>query len=1491
MEGKPICFKYKEEELLEYILMDFIIYKKNDCLKNIFFNNGNNKDLFFQENIFNYIYSCLFKKRYTYKLNNKGINLLYLDSSKDNYQRKRNIHIGKVKTRRIYNNIPSNFYKLFTNKKKMKYIQSLYIIIQKLFLIIMNRKANFNLTIRYLFLLKNLMNLFYKYFSIYIIRCVYIKYNNKNNKKNKNNNNNNNIIIVDYNSKKKKCSIKKFLFLYFKDAKGYIRLTDEYIFMKNYLSFIFIINEIFYIYIWLLYLCLHKYTYNTKKTYVLLKMIGDDNYYGSFIFFTKQICTYKRKDTRDFSFFLSSSRKNYINERKKLKYKNYKCVICFAWIYKIIKNIQFFVNLYKLVCYEKDYNASLTINRKYILLHFILKILKIIKIYSFQSSHPFFTRINKKDILNNNNNNNNNNYYYYKSMRKRKYHIKVLNIVHILYEQFIFLLSKKKLYLHFELFFIFNNKRYNKKEEYNSYRFSRTVIYNIIKNYNNYYNYPNNNIVDRKYYKHNFKNKQNKYTILLLYLYYKIYKYFLELYKTHNEWYPKKKKDTYYIVKYIKYVKYKNMLLLSRKNSFFLHLINKYFVLYILLYSINRKNNITLYFIKIYIQILFLISQRKNLFLQLYFYKINILTYFLYSINQIIISKQNNYPNYCIEIKKQPKKNYNILGGYKKEKKNSHITYDKKNTTLVVIPPLKLKRIHDMSSQKKINVKENNDYYYKKKKKKKQGGFKNIFKCAYCIYSFKKNFIYPTLFSTKIVVEHLNKNVRKKKKQNYTHYILNTRKKKMKTFLSMKYSNLNIRKQKIVSSFFSKHINDDVIFKWIIYLIFSLITSYNKKDINFMYFNENYYDDNYYNKILYSKLMKRLFTSKKIKIIIYKHIKTLKDNFPFFKDFKKIQDVNIMNIVQAFVFMNKKIKNNINNKINKINKINKMNKIINNNSSLHLQILYNLSIIIYNKSKFYKHFIVQKKVGQGAYGKIYLCYYHSSIKIKHNTCVVKFIDVPENMNQNYIFRNIYNEIKALVILNKVYNNIKNNKIPNYGIILNDDNKCNFSYYILMYHYTSSLKELIHIQYDNYIKQLKNVVNRFISFKNINDKKIYSLYIKKKNNNNKIKYIYLCNNKPYIFNKSHFYHINLCKNKYRILYHHILKKLSYIKCIKYTYVLFILHIFIQIIDKLKNIHKKGIAHFDINTNNIMINYNKKFLLDSFISTNIHYIYHKDEMITNKPIPTINYINNQHINHIYNESIKKCKNDYQHLYVPSVNIYDLGECKFFFNNTDFMFLRTNRGNEIYSAPELMINTHKNINKYKCNVSNNKTIKNMNKINNIIQNNKNHINKCKIFIKCSEKKKKKKKKLLFYIFYKKMKKSLYPFKYVLHLIFKMKRKLKNIYILKKKKKKIFLTDIWLLGLLLYEMITKKQLFNVSNFLYIKLYKRKDLLKNIINNNVDKSFKYIKYLLYNTINFNIKNRKSLNDVRRQAYALYNLYMSILWKHQSVLKKLNQVE
>ncbi|ETW46790.1 hypothetical protein PFUGPA_02683 [Plasmodium falciparum Palo Alto/Uganda] len=326
------------------------------------------------------------------------------------------------------------------------------------------------------------------------------------------------------------------------------------------------------------------------------------------------------------------------------------------------------------------------------------------------------------------------------------------------------------------------------------------------------------------------------------------------------------------------------------------------------------------------------------------------------------------------------------------------------------------------------------------------------------------------------------------------------------------------------------------------------------------------------------------------------------------------------------------------------------------------------------------------------------------------------------------------------------------------------------------------------------------------------------------------------------------------------------------------------------DKLKNIHKKGIAHFDINTNNIMINYNKKFLLDSFISTNTDYIYHhKDQMIRNKPILTINNINKQHMNHIYNEPIKKCKHDDQHLYVPSVNIYDFGECKFFFNNTDFIFLRTNRGNEIFSAPELLINTHKNINKYKSNLSNNKRIKSKNKINNIIQNNKNHIRKCKIFIKCREKQKS---KLLFYVFYKKKrKKSIYPFNYVQHLIFKMKRKLKNLYILKKKKKKIFLTDIWLLGLLLYEMITKKQVFNLSNFLYIKLYKRKDLLKNIINNNIDQHFKYIKYLLYNTINFNIKNRKSLNDLRRQTYALYNLYMNILRKHQIVLQILNQVE
>ncbi|ETW16130.1 hypothetical protein PFFVO_04961 [Plasmodium falciparum Vietnam Oak-Knoll (FVO)] len=783
-------FKYKDEQLLEHILINFI-YKKKDCLKNIFITNGNDKDLFFERNIFNYIYSYLFKtskikktrikKNDSYLLNNKRTKkLLYLDCSKNDYQRKRNIYIGNVKRRGIYNNIPSSFYKLFRNKKKMKYIQSLYVIIKKLFLIIMNKKGNFNPTIRYLFLLKNLMNIFYKYFSIYIIRYVYIKYNNNND------NNNNDIIIKSYNSKRKKCSIKNFLFLYFKNMKSSNKLTDEYMFMKNYLLFIFIINEIFYIYIWLLYVCLHKYTYDTKKIYLLLKIIGDDNY-GSFIFSSKQICTYKRKDTRHISFFLFLSRKNYMNEREKLKYKNYKRIICFVWIYKIIKNIHFLVSLYNVICNEKEHTISLTMYRKYILLLFILKILKIIKIYSFQSAHPFFfTTVKRKDILNNNN-------YYYnnKSMIKRKYYLKVLHICHIIYEQFIFLLSKKKLYLYFELFFILNSKRYNKKEEFNSYRFSRTIIYNIINN-NNYYNYTNVNIVDRTYYKHNLKNKQNKYTILLLYLYYKIYEHFLELYKKDNEWYPKKKKDNYYIMKCkkcvkcmkckkclkcmkcvkckkclkcTKYAKYKkNISLLSQKNSFFVHLIHKYFVLFILLYSINRKTNITLHFIKTYIQILFLISQRKNLFAQFYFYKINLLTYFLYCINQIIISKQNNYPNYCIELKKQRKQNYNIRRLYEKEKNNSHITYNKKSTTLG-IPSLKLKKIEDML-QKKSNVKENNDKeYYYKNKTKKDFFFKTIFKCTHCIFSFKRNIIYPTLFSTKMVVDYLNKNVKEKTKK------------------------------------------------------------------------------------------------------------------------------------------------------------------------------------------------------------------------------------------------------------------------------------------------------------------------------------------------------------------------------------------------------------------------------------------------------------------------------------------------------------------------------------------------------------------------------------------------------------------------------------------------------------------------------------------------------------------------------------------------------
>lgn len=163
-------FKYKDEQLLEHILINFI-YKKKDCLKNIFITNGNDKDLFFERNIFNYIYSYLFKtskikktrikKNDSYLLNNKRTKkLLYLDCSKNDYQRKRNIYIGNVKRRGIYNNIPSSFYKLFRNKKKMKYIQSLYVIIKKLFLIIMNKKGNFNPTIRYLFLLKNFLYLY-----------------------------------------------------------------------------------------------------------------------------------------------------------------------------------------------------------------------------------------------------------------------------------------------------------------------------------------------------------------------------------------------------------------------------------------------------------------------------------------------------------------------------------------------------------------------------------------------------------------------------------------------------------------------------------------------------------------------------------------------------------------------------------------------------------------------------------------------------------------------------------------------------------------------------------------------------------------------------------------------------------------------------------------------------------------------------------------------------------------------------------------------------------------------------------------------------------------------------------------------------------------------------------------------------------------------------------------------------------------------------------
>ncbi|CAD2106501.1 serine/threonine protein kinase [Plasmodium vinckei petteri] len=1194
---------------------------------------------------------------------------------------------------------------------------------------------------------------------------------------------------------------------------------DNNSYIKIGLLFTQLFIYIFSLYINLLLKSLLKYRSNVKKKCILMKIIIINKYgilqtkHGINGVITNVKKFIKKKKNNNDNYFYRSS--------------------ILSLIYYIVKTWKVLTNLSNVYNYNIEYDN----NMKIILTNFVLILLR--------DMNSLFIKNNKKSSSKK--------WIYYK-MREENMHYIFGN--HLMY------MFLKKNFLHFfQSFILYTSKDCNSLSNKTKLEdLSNEVIHKII-----------------------CQNMEKDTT--LIYKYFELDEIFLKFYSNFisHTIKSKKIKERNSVQRKIEFLSFDHTIytlfyrmtyfrkfIINSKNKIYIKMINKYYLLLIILicYKKEKEKNISKFMI-IVLKILVLLSEQKNIVLQLYFYKIKILEFLLHYI------KGNDFEIKKKEKKEIPKSNKQTQPVNKTDCDMICHKYADKDCT---------KKCASSNSSYNTNSQCNN--HTKKTKlgtnvipplcldkiKKSSNSFSN---CVSDEYD-EKSSIFSYDISSQTIEHELEKKLDK------IEYLENvsTNKLLLMSEEGCGYKNLKHDFHKMEGEYlkcgsynlidpikyknrYNDKLNDKIISvkTWIILSIFSLITSYNKKCLNDLYFNENYYDEyQSINKKIEKKVFKK---NNKIKKILKIWLKIFDKYFPL-SELINSEHLPIIQIIQSFINNNIKKKEIIANIKSEGKKY-----FINDQVK---SILYKLSVV-----KSLKNIIFLKKINEHGNGKIFLCSHNI---FNNNFFIIKLIDIANNINENYIFKNIFNEIKCLL----TFQNSKKGvcQMHNYGIILNCNNN-GFTYYLLMKHYEGNLKDLMNYAHISYLKEIKkireNIKQVFIPIGckkktekiilNFKIAKITKKITKRCKRNFIFCYKYLCR----------YTNVYSC-------YTMILKNWVFIKIIQLKFILFILNIFIQIIEQIIYVHKKKIIHFDINTCNILIDFKKTcpllmykkykikknncinhgntkqtlkntqsqiIMRNSFVEnerkTNLDFIlpsYQINSSSYKKQNKLYNSFDISMASFNYRQYFKRImkKKDCQHIVVPSIVISDFGESKFFLRDTDFIFFRKNRGNEMLTAPELLTNK-------------NKYTYSKNKYKDIAKSLRKHSLVPLKFYKCL-----KKIKML------------------------IKKKLENQKNFQKKQISMSKSDIWLLGSLLYEMITNESLFNYYNFIYIKIYEKKELLNELINKKIKTRFKEMKYFFNFFFQFDLKKRKDLYEIYQESIKIYNFYSNKLKSKEEILKK-----
>ncbi|KJP89012.1 serine/threonine protein kinase [Plasmodium fragile] len=951
------------------------------------------------------------------------------------------------------------------------------------------------------------------------------------------------------------------------------------------------------------------------------------------------------------------------------------------------------------------------------------------------------------------------------------------------------------------------------------------------------------------------------------------------------------------------------------KNEFYMHMVEKYFLLFTIMSSAKRSQVVTP-FLMIFLKILFSLSEQKNFLLQFYFYRVRILEFLLHCIGgsgggdhadgfapkEVDMRKQREEQSLHIQGKRH-------TSGSKTNEEDNHLSIVSppsgnpnseqsiKVRKQIFIRPLALNRLHSRSPK----------YFVQKKSP---------------ILEDRTNQLCTALSSDKHHHQYGRGNL--------------TRKTNGKVHLSQDGIDLVSRngsdcrgedKWEQVAQIGNAIQNIDVA-TWTVLLIFSLCTSYTRKDLNCFYFNENYYGQ--HEHVLH-KIEERIGVPRGKTCSFPK----IPRKYAPLDELINAEDIPIMKVLQLHL-----------NQQNAQKLLRRLKKCIQGNDPL--QMLYNLALVSNMK---YLHFL--RKINEDGNGTVHLC---SHSIFPHKPFIIKLIKIQKHINENYAFKNIFDEIKCLRTFQHVHGNIC--QMYQYGVKKNGDCRT-FTYYILMQHYDDNLKNYINYLHQDYLLRREKIVCAnllpVLGLQGM-DKNGHLLFRKKKI----LKTI--TNEMPQWrgqYKEGQYRKMNLS------LYYAMLRKSIRMRVIQLKYVAYVLRLFKQIVKTVMRIHKRRITHFDINSSNILVNYdgsdlsplNKKAHLDRFPRrrNGLQKKGKNAPELGNNPssslfAPRMSYLSRsgKKVKKIQMEGMAKigstqeilnplennttggmnldrmsivptlqcCATPVQRRYMPtmgevpnlpSIVINDFGESKAFFSNKDFLFFRTSRGHEMMAAPELMKmgagkekwggDTATDNHVFRCRTVGLATnrLRREGAHNRITTN----VANFKIVVRMESnqsiiglKKKKSHSNVGGSDLHKLTIRKASPFR-CYKQIDEMKRMLKKKLLKRRtchrRRRDIQKSDVWLLGFLLFEMITNEALTNECNniFLYIKIDQRKDLLDKMINKKIDNNLKKIKKFFHFFFQFDVRKRKTMEEIYVHCGQLYLYYDAKLKRHSELLKRI----